>query len=159
EKSRLERKIKYLEERVEASRQEENRRRQDMHALEVADEGTTAETPDVVREEGLLLETEHKGTQPARLIDFSRDFDQRLSGAPGQAPRSAMIMLGRLAGGEPAAFVGAMRLTLCPAVMRHRIGLDWRLLFRILPARIDALDLIPRQDLERRVKILATQYA
>ena len=65
-----------------------------------------------------------------------------------------MAMLGRLAGGDPAAFVGAVRLRVCPAVMRHRIGIDWRLLFRILPDRIDAVDLIPRQDLERRIRTL-----
>ncbi len=78
---------------------------------------------------------------------------------PRHVARSAMTMLGRLASGEPAAFVGAVRLKACPSVMRHRIGIDWRLLFRLLPDRVDAVDLIPRQDLERRIKTLVTQYA
>ena len=65
---------------------------------------------------------------------------------------------GRSCGGQSAAFVGALRLKACAGVMRHRTGLDWRLLFRRLPDRIEAVDLIPRQDLERRVKTLVTQY-
>ena len=67
-------------------------------------------------------------------------------------------MLARMAGGEPAAYVGAVRLRACPSVRRHRIGSDHRLLFRLLPDRIQVLDLIPRGDLERKVKVLATQY-
>jgi len=78
---------------------------------------------------------------------------------PRHVARSAMTMLGRFASGEPAAFVGAVRLKACPSVMRYRIGIDWHLLFRLLPDRVDAVDLIPRQDLERRIKTLVTQYA
>jgi hypothetical protein len=51
-----------------------------------------------------------------------------------------------------------VRLKACPSVTRQRIGIDHRLLFRLLPDRIQVLDLIPRSDLERKVKILATQY-
>jgi hypothetical protein len=36
--------------------------------------------------------------------------------------------------------------------MRQRVGIDFRLLFRLLPDRIQVIDLIPRQDLERRIK-------
>jgi len=63
-----------------------------------------------------------------------------------------------LAGGEPAAFVGAKRLKLCPSVTRQRVAKSYRLLFRLLPGRIQVLDLIPRNELERKVKILATQF-
>jgi hypothetical protein len=69
-----------------------------------------------------------------------------------------MTMLGWLAGAQPAAFVGAVRLKACPAVMRQRIGIDSRLLFRLLPDCVEAIDVIPRQDLERRIKSLTTQY-
>ena len=63
-------------------------------------------------------------------------------------------MLGRLAAGEASAFVGAIRLKACPSIMRQRIGIDHRLLFRLLPDRVQVVDLIPRQDLERRIKTL-----
>jgi hypothetical protein len=119
----------------------------------------STDASEIAREEELLLETETQATQPIRLLDFSRDFHGRLSGAPRHIAGSTMAMLGRLAGGDPAAFIGAVRLKICPAVVRHRIGRDWRLLFRILPDRIDAVDLIPRQDFERRIRTLPTQYA
>jgi hypothetical protein len=64
-----------------------------------------------------------------------------------------MSILGRLAGGDPAAFNGAKRIGL-PTVVSQRIGIDYRLLFRLLPDRIEVIDLIPRQDLERRIKTL-----
>jgi len=35
---------------------------------------------------------------------------------------------------------------------RKDIGIDWRLLFRLGNNHIHAIDLIPRQDLERRIK-------
>jgi len=43
-------------------------------------------------------------------------------------------------------------------VTRVRIGIDHRLLFRLLTDRLQVVDLIPRSDLERKVKILSTQY-
>ena len=55
----------------------------------------------------------------------------------------------------PAAFVGAVRLKSTPSVTRARIGSDFRSLFRLLPDRVQVVDLIPRQDLERRIKSLS----
>ena len=63
-------------------------------------------------------------------------------------------MLGRLAGGDSAAFSGAKRLKSRPNIVRQRIGIDFRLLFRLLPDRIQVIDLIPRQDFERKIKTL-----
>ena len=62
-----------------------------------------------------------------------------------------------MAGGEDGAFSGAVRLRACPSVRRHRIT-GYRLLFRLLPDRIQVLDLIPRGELERKIKVLAGQY-
>ena len=56
--------------------------------------------------------------------------------------------------GVPAAFNGAKRIKGVPTVVCQRIGIDYRLLFRLLPDRIEVIDLIPRQDLERRIKSL-----
>ena len=57
-------------------------------------------------------------------------------------------------GGEPAAFVGALRLKATPKVMRQRIGINYRLLFRLWPERLEVIDLINRKDLDRRIKTL-----
>jgi hypothetical protein len=116
--------------------------------------------PEAAAEEKLLLpaESNNADTHPVRPIDFPRNFQQRLNEFPQHIARGAMVMLGRLAGGEPKAFENAVRLKACPSVTRVRIGIDHRLLFRLLSDRIEVIDLIPRQDLERKVKILATQY-
>ena len=106
------------------------------------------------REEDLLLPQEADGNQPVRTIEFPKDFLERLSSLPKSVARGTMTMLGRLAAGEPAAFVGAVRLKACPEITRQRIGIDFRLLVRLVPGRVQVVDLIPRQDLERRIKTL-----
>jgi hypothetical protein len=66
-----------------------------------------------------------------------------------------MIMIGRLAAGEPAAFVGALRLKAVTDVMRQRIGSDYRLFFRLHPDHLQVIDLINRKDFARRLKTLS----
>ena len=109
-------------------------------------------------EEELLLAPGSEINQPIRLIEFPRHFEQRLSAVPRHIARKALAKLGGLAGGEPSEFVGAVQLKACPSVTRVRIGIDHRLLFRLLTDRLQVVDLIPRSDLERKVKILSTQY-
>jgi hypothetical protein len=105
-------------------------------------------------EDDLLLPQEAEGNQPVRLIEFPKGFHDRLGEFPHHVARGAMVMLGRLAGGDAAAFSGAKRLKSRPNVVRQRIGIDFRLLFRLLPDRIQVIDLIPRQDFERKIKSL-----
>jgi hypothetical protein len=105
-------------------------------------------------EDDLLLPQDAESTHPVRLIEFPRNFNDRLGEFPHHVSRAAMVMLGRLAGGDAAAFSGAKRLKSRPNVVRQRIGIDFRLLFRLLPDRIQVIDLIPRQDMERRIKAL-----
>jgi len=112
------------------------------------------ETDGTDAEEDFLLPQETVASQPVRLLEFPRQFHQRLGEFPRPVARGTMAVLGRLAAGEPAAFVGAVRLKACPGIMRQRIGIDFRLLFRLLPDRIQVVDLIPRQDLERKIKTL-----
>jgi len=113
------------------------------------------ETGAAEREEELLLPQDAPEVHPVRLIEFPKGFKQTLGGFPRQAARAAMIMIGRLAAGEPAAFVGALRLKATPNVMRQRIGSDYRLLFRLHPEQVQVIDLINRKDLDRRLKTLA----
>ncbi len=99
-------------------------------------------------------EQDAEASHPLRLIEFPRDFQERLKDFPHHVGRAALVMLGRLAGGDSAAFNGAKRLKSRPNVVRQRIGIDFRLLFRLLPDRIQVIDLIPRQDFERKIKTL-----
>lgn len=106
-------------------------------------------------EDNLLLPQESPEVQPVRLIDFPKNFSQRLAQYPRRVAQAAMVMIGRLAAGEPAAYVGALRLKALPNTMRQRIGSDYRLLFRLAPDRLEVIDLVNRKDLERRIKTLA----
>jgi len=56
--------------------------------------------------------------------------------------------------GEASVFGGAVRPTVCPAIMRRPGSLDFLRLFRLLPDRVQVVELIPRQDLERKIKTL-----
>jgi mRNA-degrading endonuclease RelE of RelBE toxin-antitoxin system len=63
-------------------------------------------------------------------------------------------LIGRIAGGELAAFAGSKRLKTAPGIYRQRISGDYRLLFRLHSDRLEILDLIHRRDLERKIKTL-----
>ncbi len=92
--------------------------------------------------------------QLPRPIDFPRRFHATLSQLPTQVGRAAMILIGRIAAGESAAFTGVVRLRATPDVLRVRIGRDHRLLFRLHPDRVEVVDLINRRDLDRRIEKL-----
>jgi hypothetical protein len=106
------------------------------------------------REEELLLPQDAPEVHPVRLIEFPKGFQQTLAVFPRHVARAAVITAGRLAAGEPAAFVGALRLKATPKVMRQRIGSDYRLLFRLWPERLEIIDLVNRKDLDRLIKTL-----
>jgi hypothetical protein len=106
------------------------------------------------REEDLLLPQDAPAVHPVRLIEFPKGFQQTLEGFPRNVARATLVMAGRLAAGEPAAYVGALRLKATPDVMRQRIGSDFRLMFRLWPDRVQVIDLVNRKDLERRIKAL-----
>ena len=115
-------------------------------------DGTQAEVDR--REDDLLLTEETVGQQPVRAIECPPNFQQTLRRMPPSVAGGTMTVLGRLAAGEPAAFMGAIRLKACPDILRRRVGIDFRLLFRLLSDRVQVVDLIPRQDLERKIKTL-----
>ena len=127
----------------------------DLEALRQNEKVTTPEEPEALdREEEFLLPQDAPDTHPVRLIEFPKNFQQTLAGVPRHVARATLIMIGRLAGGEPAAFVGALRLKVMPNIMRQRIGTDYRLLFRLHPDHLQVIDLINRKDLDRRLKTL-----
>jgi len=102
----------------------------------------------------MLLPQDAPEVHPVRVIEFPKGFQLLLAKFPRQVARAAMVMIGRLAAGEPAAYVGALRLKAMPNVMRQRIGSDYRLLFRLHPDHLQVIDLINRKDLDRRLKTL-----
>lgn len=122
----------------------------ELHALRKQ----TAPPPATLDAEDSLLGDEVSQTQPLRLLEFPKKFHDTLSSLPRQVSRGALELLGRLASGEPSAFVGVVRLKALPDTLRARIGIDHRLLFRLLPDCVQVVDLINRRDLEKRIKSL-----
>ena len=113
-----------------------------------------AEPEPLDEEETWLLPQDAPEIQPVRLVEFPKGFQAVLEKLPRHVARATVIMAGRLAAGEPAAYVGALRLKATPKVMRQRIGSDYRLLFRLWPDHLEIMDLINRKDLERKIKSL-----
>jgi hypothetical protein len=126
----------------------------DLETLRQNSPAAAAEKAEADQEAELLLPQDAVEVHPVRLIEFPKGFHQALGVFPRHVARAAMIMIGRLAAGEPAAFVGALRLKQVTDVMRQRIGSDYRLLFRLHPDHLQVIDLINRKDLLRRLKTL-----
>jgi hypothetical protein len=126
----------------------------DLETLRQTGTATADEQAEADHEDALLLPQDAVDVHPVRLIEFPKNFQATLAGFPRHVARAAMIMTGRLAAGEPAAFVGALRLKQVTDVMRQRIGSDYRLFFRLHPDHLQVIDLINRKDLDRRLKTL-----
>lgn len=105
-------------------------------------------------EDDLLLPGEVESTQPPRLIEFPRRFQDTLLHLPRQVGRAALTLCGRLAAGDPSAYSGVVRLKAAQDVLRVRVGMDHRMLFRLLPDTVQIVDLINRRDLEKRIHSL-----
>ncbi len=117
--------------------------------------GHANEAVDAREEESLLEPTRLESKQPLRLLEYPKKFHETLNALPSPVSRAALILLGRLAAGEPSAFVGVVALRARPEILRIRVGADHRLLFRLHPTTLEVVDLINRRDLDRRVKGLS----
>jgi hypothetical protein len=115
-------------------------------------DANAASEPD--REDQALLAEETTALQPVRVPVFPGRFSQTLESFPGNVSRTVMTLIGRLAAGEPAAFVGMRRLRMRHEICRVRLAGDYRLLFRLQPGKLEILDLINRRDFEKWLKTL-----
>jgi hypothetical protein len=106
------------------------------------------------REELALLGEEPTPLQRLRLPVFPSRFAATLGALPDHVGRAAIILIGKLAAGEPSAFVGMRRLRVRHEICRVRLATDYRLLFRLADDRVEVLDLIRRRDFERWLKTL-----
>lgn len=129
---------------------------EDLQNLRHAAPANTAPAHDAAQEDEAehYLPEQPAGNQPLRLVEFPAKFREALEDFPRHVARAALAMIGRLAGGEPAAFVGVVQLKAVHGVLRQRIGSEHRLLFRLHADRVQVLDLICRRDLDKRIKTL-----
>ncbi|HAK94958.1 MAG TPA: hypothetical protein DCM87_08130 [Planctomycetes bacterium] len=111
------------------------------------------EAPDSI-EESLLAEDVAAGPQPVRVPVFPKDFAASVASLPKAVVGAALRLVGRLAAGDVAAFHGARHLERNRIVMRQRVGLQHRLLFRTTADSLLVIALIRRQDMDRTIKNL-----
>ncbi|MBL9168226.1 MAG: SEC-C domain-containing protein [Verrucomicrobiales bacterium] len=143
ERNELRKELQATREALESLRSEPS---EEHHAVEASSAEQDAETewePEV-----------QFTTQPVRISEFPRRFQETLRTFPRGVARACIVLVGRLAAGEAAAFRGITRLRSDRNIWRQRVGADHRLLLRLHPETLEVLDLINRRDLERRIKTL-----
>jgi hypothetical protein len=160
----LRRSVALLKEELKERHTERNQLRQELNATlkdleELRQKQTGPNQPEepgneTENEDNFLEEPGPIGTQPLRVPQFSARFLESLDQSPLSVSRHAMSLIGRLAAGESSAFVGIKRLQSNREIVRQRLS-DYRLLFRLHPKTIELLALIPRRDLERKIRSLA----
>ncbi len=138
------------EERV-SLRREVEKLHADLAALRAAPDASDP-AEEESEEPGEAMEV--RGHQPLRLIEFPKKFRETLANFPSQVGRAVMTLLGRLASGEPAAFMGLVKVYECEDVVRARVAGDYRLLLRFTTEALEVLDVVNRRDLKRRLKAL-----
>jgi hypothetical protein len=89
-----------------------------------------------------------------RIPVFGRRFRARAEAVPDPIRRRAVILAGRIAAGDEAAFRGTRRLRLDRDLYRQRVGREHRLIFRMHAQELEAVDLVPRKELERTIREL-----
>ena len=97
---------------------------------------------------------EVSGQQPVRLLEFPKNFGETLRKFPPQVGRAVMQHLGRIASGDPTAFMGLTKMYECENVLRLRVAGDYRLLLQLWPDRVQVVDVVNRRDLQARLKTL-----
>jgi uncharacterized coiled-coil protein SlyX len=90
-----------------------------------------------------------------RVPVFSRRFRSSANAVPDPVRRRAVILASRIAAGDEAAFRGTRRLRLDRDLYRQRVGREHRLIFRVHAHELEAVDLVPRKDLERTIRELS----
>ena len=115
--------------------------------------GTDASLPEM-EEAGEPLEV--SGQQPVRLIAFPKKFLETLAAFPQPVGRTAMQRLGRIASGEPTAFMDLVKIYDGEDLLRLRVAGDYRLLLQLFPERVQVVDVVNRKDLQRRLRTLRT---
>ena len=105
-------------------------------------------------EENLFEDPTPIGNQPPRVPTLTQRFEEALETLPEAAARKALRLIGQLAAGDDNAFRGTRKLKLHPSLLRQRVGMDHRLLFRIEDRTLVAEALVNRRDLERTIESL-----
>jgi hypothetical protein len=148
--------LKARHEERNALRRELERVTGDLESMRRASADAAPTAVPEVPEDGAALfrEVEFETNQPVRIPQFAERFQQALAGVPKPVARAALLLTGRLAAGQPAAFVGLKKLEANPQILRQRVGSDYRLLFRLDARNLHVLALVNRRELDRQIRNL-----
>lgn len=86
-----------------------------------------------------------------RVPVFPDDFAERLEKVPEATARAALMRVGELCAGFDVAFREVRPLRGFEGTWRVKVGRSYRLLFRPLERTLEVIDLLHRQDLEKRL--------
>jgi hypothetical protein len=89
-----------------------------------------------------------------RIPVFSRRFRASAESLPESVRRRAVVLASRIAAGDEVALRGTKRLERDRELFRQRVGREHRMLFRLHEQELEAVDLVPRKDLERTIREL-----
>jgi hypothetical protein len=89
-----------------------------------------------------------------RLPAWPADFLVTVQSLPPSVGRSVMARLGELCSGRPSGWRETKPLQSLDNVWRAKIGRSYRMLFRVYDGRVEVLDVVHRQDLEKRLNQL-----
>jgi hypothetical protein len=116
-------------------------------ATDADGEGTADESDD--DDEGPPLDA--KVASRLRIPVFSEDFAEKLKLVPDATARAALMRIGELCAGFDVAYREVRPLRGFEGTWRVKVGRSYRLLFRPENDRLEVLDLLHRQDLEKRL--------
>jgi hypothetical protein len=94
------------------------------------------------------------GALAFRIPVFSRRFRASAANLPESVRRRAVVLASRIAAGDEVALRGTKRLERDREPVRQRIGREHRMIFRLHEQELEAVDLVPRKDLERTIREL-----
>jgi len=118
---------------------------------EAVEEEEAVEPLDVDADEGGDGTTAPSGIRVPELPEGFLDHVNRLPPATG---RTAMARLGELCSGRPTGWRETKPLQGFENVWRVKVGRSYRMLFRVHDGRLEVLDLVHRQDLEKKLNQL-----
>lgn len=130
------------------------RRELDQSRAQIAElESAQAEEPEVEEEEDDEDDEALDVTVAAkvRVPVFPDDFHQKLREVPEATARAAMMRIGEVCAGVGVAFREVRPLRGFDGVWRVKVGRSYRLLFRPLDHTLEVVELLHRQDLEKRL--------
>lgn len=133
-----------LRKKLEAMREQEEKRAQDADVAPVLQDDGEREGED-------WDATVEPGARQVRLPEFSKRFRGALKGLSRRVVRAALQRIGAMASGEAAAFVGEEQLKDNGVYRRLRLEKDYRLLYRYDGDSLLIADLVHRSKLDKAV--------